>query len=205
MQADTAFLQALANVLAAALVRSEAEAAKDALLQDKDMLMREVHHRVSNSLQLVRTMLALQSRGASDEVRGQLDNASGRIMSIAAVHRRLYEGGSVVQADAAAYLRGLIDDMADMLADARGDRRVVLTAEPTMLPADSLTPLGLIVSELITNALKYGAGVIRVEVRRASAGMLVTVDDEGGGFPPETPGGTRRGARDAPGRLACEG
>ena len=180
--ADTAFLQALANVLAAGLVRIAAETAKDALLQDKDLLMREVHHRVTNSLQLVRTMLGLQSRTAADETRVQLEVAAGRIMSIAAVHRRLYQGGSVLEGDASAYLAALLDDMRDMLDDAARNRPIVLEAEPLMLPADGLTPLGLVVSELVTNAVKYGAGQVTVRVRRVETGIEVVVEDEGPGF-----------------------
>ena len=64
---DTAFIQSLANILAAGLARIETEQKKDTLLLEKDLLMREVHHRVKNSLQLVRTMLALQARGSSTE------------------------------------------------------------------------------------------------------------------------------------------
>ena len=188
VQADTSFLKALANVLAAGLLRVEAEEAKDALLRDKDLLMREVHHRVKNSLQLVRTMLGLQSRGASEETRSQLDNAAGRIMSIAAVHHRLYEGGSVMEGDAALYLRGLLDDMTAMFDGALPDPRIELTVEPMMLPADSLTPLGLVVTELVTNAVKYGGGRIAVGVSRMGAGLQVIVEDEGDGFGTEGEG-----------------
>lgn len=183
VQADVAFLQSLANVLAAGLGRIEAEDAREALLKDKDLLMREVHHRVKNSLQMVRTMLGLQARGASDETREQLDLAAGRIMSIAAVHRRLYEGGSVADADAVIFLDGLIADMSGMLAEAEGDRAIELQCEPMLLPADTLTPLGLVVSELVTNALKYGKGRIDVAVRRTQTGLNIVVDDQGMGFP----------------------
>jgi two-component sensor histidine kinase len=185
VHADTAFLQSLANVLAAGLARVESELAKDALLLDKDLLMREVHHRVKNSLQLVRTMLGLQARGSSDETREQLDMAAGRIMSIAAVHQRLYEGGSVADGDVVAYLDGLLDDMRGMLDDIAGDRAIVLECEALMLSADALTPLGLIVSELVTNALKYGEGRIRVRVERGDMSLNIVVEDEGERFPLE--------------------
>ena len=191
VQADTAFLQALANVLAAGLARIEAEEVKDGLLRDKDMLMREVHHRVKNSLQLVRTMLGLQSRNASDETREALDSAAARIMSIAAVHHRLYEGGSVEEADAAIYLDGLIDDLRKMLVDLADGRAIHLDAQSVMLSADSLTPLGLIVSELVTNAFKHGSGDVTVTLRADEARLQVVVEDAGPGFPvaSETKGG----------------
>ena len=178
IESDTAFLQSLANVLAAGLARVEAEEARELMLQDKDLLMREVHHRVTNSLQLVRTILALQSRGVSDETRAQLDSAASRIMSIAAVHRRLYEGASVAEGSVSLFLAALLDDLKD-IADGRG---IELDAEPIMLSADGLTPVGLIVSELVTNALKYGAGTIKVNVRPVERGIEVVVEDEGAGL-----------------------
>ena len=191
VQTDTAFLQALANVLAAGLARIEAEEIKDGLLRDKDMLMREVHHRVKNSLQLVRTMLGLQARNASDETREALDSAAARIMSIAAVHHRLYEGGSVEEADASTYLAGLIEDLRKMLVDVADGRTIHLDAQSVMLSADSLTPLGLIVSELVTNAFKHGHGDVTVMLRPTETHLQVIVDDDGPGFPPasETKGG----------------
>ncbi len=161
----------------------ESERAKDALLRDKDLLMQEVHHRVKNSLQLVRTLLQLQGRSASDETRAQLEEAAGRIMTIGTVHQRLYEGGSVVDTDAAAYLEALIADMRTMLADSAGGREIMLQAEPMMLTADQVTPLGLVASELVTNALKYGEGRVKVGLRRVPAGLEVAVEDGGPGFP----------------------
>lgn len=182
VEADTAFMQTLANVLGAAVTRAEAERAKDGLLHEKDMLMQEVHHRVKNSLQLVRTLLQLQARAASPETREQLDEASRRIMTIGTVHQRLYEGGSVAETDAAAYLRAVLGDMQAMLdGDARG-RALVLDSGPITLPADSVTPLGLIVSELVTNALKHGDGTVTISLHPVQAGVEIVVEDEGPGF-----------------------
>jgi two-component sensor histidine kinase len=183
VQADIVFLQSLANVLAAGLARIESEQAKDALLIDKDLLMREVHHRVKNSLQLVRTILALQARGAAEDTKEQLELAAGRIMSIAAVHQRLYEGGSVADADATIYLTGLLEDMRGLLDEMAGRRHIALDCKTLLLPADTLTPLGLIVTELVTNALKYGLGDIKVTVAKSESGLTVIVEDEGTGLP----------------------
>ncbi len=182
-EADTMFMQSLANVLEAAVTRGEAERAKDQLLRDKDLLMQEVHHRVKNSLQLVRTLLQLQGRAASPETRTQLDEAARRIMTIGAVHQRLYEGGSVAETDAGAYLTALLRDMQAMLDGPAEDRELVLRSELITLPADNVTPLGLIVSELVTNALKHGKGRIQIELKRAPCGLQVMVEDEGQGFP----------------------
>ncbi|MBV8523381.1 MAG: PAS domain-containing protein, partial [Acetobacteraceae bacterium] len=163
--------------------RVKAAEAKDQLLRDKDLLMREVHHRVKNSLQLVQTLLHLQSRSATHpEVRQQIDEAAGRIMTIGMVHQRLYQGGSVAESDAGLYLRTLLDDMAGILGLSEQGREIDLQVEPISLPADSISPLGLITTELVTNALKYGKGRVVVRVQRAEGGLEIIVEDEGPGF-----------------------
>ncbi|MBV8914415.1 MAG: GAF domain-containing protein, partial [Acetobacteraceae bacterium] len=174
---DIAFLQALANVLAAAIARTEAENAKHQALREKDLLMQEVHHRVKNSLQLVHSVLQMQARRADPAARRPLDEAARRIMTIGAVHRRLYAGRSVSQANAAEFLHELLADMRLMMPDpdAMGDVRLV--APYVLLSADATTTLGIVVTELVTNAVKYGARPISVEVADTPEGLLVTVTD----------------------------
>jgi two-component sensor histidine kinase len=202
---DIAFLQALANTLAVAVQAQKRQDAreellvekevllrenqvlireKDQLLHEKDLLMQEVHHRVKNSLQLVRAVLSMQARTLeSPEARGSVEAAAGRVLAIAAVHHRLYEGGSVTAADAARYLRGLLDDMGGLLPGVADGRTLELDIEPFQLAADDIAPLGLITVELITNALKHGRGSVRVAVRRDAGGLEISVSDQGGGFP----------------------
>ena len=182
IDADTAFLQAVANVLAAGLARATAEDAAGVLVAEKDLLIKEVHHRVSNSLQLVRTMLSLQARGASEEVRRELDVISNRIMSIAAVHRRLHDPSAESETDAALYLRALLADMDGLMATPDGRRTLVLEAGSVMVPPETLTALGLIATELVTNAAKHGQGRITVAMRTVPAGIELVVSDEGPGF-----------------------
>lgn len=164
--------------------RQQAKVAQEVLLRQKDLLMREVHHRVKNSLQLVRTLLHLQARTASAEAREQLDEAAQRIMTIGAVHQRLYEGGSVEETDAAAYLSALLSDMQGLLGDTAAGWNIRLDVEPMRLSADHVTPLGLVTTELVTNALKYGGGTVQVRVRRVPDGVELQVEDEGVGFEP---------------------
>ncbi len=183
--ADMAFLQSLSSVLAAAQVRHATEQAKDALLREKELLVLEVHHRVKNSLQLVRALLQLQARSASEETRAQLEAAAGRIMTISAVHRHIYEGGSATQTDAAAYLRALVGDIQAMVDTLENHREITVQADPLKLSADQTTPLGLITSELVGNALKHGAGRVLVSLRGVPGGLQVRVEDEGPGFPPD--------------------
>ena len=182
---DVAFLQSLANVLAASIVRERHQAAQDNLLREKDVLMQEVHHRVKNSLQLVNTMLQLQARALSDGAeKSRLTEAAARIMSIAAVHRRLHEEGVVERVDMPAHLAGLLADLGSSFGPSYAERPMTLDVEPMLLPAEHVTPVGLMVVELVTNALKYGAGPITVRLKKTLPGVDLTVEDAGEGFPP---------------------
>ncbi len=181
---DTAFLQSLANVAAAAAERCNRQLEQEALLREKDLLMLEVHHRVKNSLQLVQTMLQLQARDIPDgEERERLQDAAGRIMTIAAVHRRLHQQGAIDGTDAGSYLRGLMSDLSASIAPDAVLRPIEVEADPITLAADRITPLGLIATELVTNALKYGEGRVLVRAHANDEGMLISVEDEGEGFP----------------------
>lgn len=194
---DLAFLQALANTLSAAIRAQEREDAKSAMLRekealllenqrllaDKDLLAREIHHRVTNSLQLVHGALSLQLRTLRDaQARGPLEDAAARVLAIAAVHRRLYRGGSGLAADARQYLQGLLDDL-KLLLPSSGERRLLLDSEALMLSADDLAHLGLIVVELVTNAIKHGQGNVTVALAREPNVLLIAVSDQGAGFP----------------------
>lgn len=193
---DTTFLRLLTAALGACVEREARRAelrrvaeAREALLRDKDLLMQEVHHRVKNSLQLVNALLATQARASKlPEARDQLLEAAQRVMTIGAVHERLYQGGSVQEADAAAYLESLVADLRRSMSDAAAGRAVELDVPPPplRLPADQLTPLGLVAAELVTNALKYGRGRVRLAVRPVPGvpgGVEVACEDEGPGFP----------------------
>jgi two-component sensor histidine kinase len=206
---DVAFLQALANTLAVAVEAQKRQDAreqllleKDALLRDneallreKDLLMREVHHRVMNSLHLVQSILLMQARGLTNpEAKEQVEEAAARIMTVCAVHRRLQEGGPAVTADAGQYLQKLLADMTGLLLPSgTGGRSLELEASPFALSADDITSLGLIASELITNAIKYGEGKIRVEVQQHASGLELSVSDEGKGFPADFDPAARHG------------
>ncbi len=187
---DAAFMEKLGSLLGLALERvSEREqlrtalAARDEQLCEKDLMMQEVHHRVRNSLQLVHTLLTLQARTLrSTEAKHQLEEAAARIIAIGTMHGRLYQGGSVVEGDVGGYLRRVLDDLQDFANDEQ-DRRIEITTPSLVLPAEKLTPLGLMTAELVTNALKYGRGAIRVAVKLVDGAVEVTVEDEGPGFP----------------------
>jgi two-component sensor histidine kinase/CHASE1-domain containing sensor protein len=155
-------------------------------LREKEVLLREVHHRVKNSLQIVIGMLAMQGRKSPEPtVRQAMDEAAVRVRAIAQIHERLYVGDDVTSVDFSAYLRALCDD----LAASAPDYALRIQAEPIDLPTDKAIPLGLILVELVTNAIKHAAApdhrkAIDVRFRRVEGGAIeLQVRDHGIGLP----------------------
>ena len=158
-------------------------AQRGVLLEQKDLLVQEMHHRVKNSLQLVQGLLLLQARNAGEPVLEQrLREAAGRIVSVAAVHRRLYEGPRGAAQDASEHLQGLTEDLRRSLSST--GRNIALEAEAGLrLPPERMAALGLLATELVTNALKHGAGPVLVQFAVGRLWAELAVSDTGEGFP----------------------
>ena len=170
--------------------RRALEDEREKLLAQKDLLAAEIHHRIKNSLQLVQGLLLMQARNAAPEVAARLREAAARIISIAAVHRQLYEGAgpSGPVQDVGMHLAALTDGLRRSLGSPA--RQVALDVAPDVqLAPERMAALGLLVTELVTNALKYGAGTVTVRLRAERTAhaeeAAVEVEDEGSGFPPE--------------------
>lgn len=153
-------------------------------LAEKDLLMQEGHHRVKNSLQLVRGILNLQARQAQHpEAKAALQTASARILTIADIHQHLYQGVSTAEAQVDQYLADLVRDIGASTLPADSGRVISLTSDKALWPSEKLTALGLIAAELMTNAVKYGAGNIKVAFSLHEDGVTrLTVEDQGAGF-----------------------
>ncbi len=168
--------------------RVEAEARIEAALHEKEVLLKEVHHRVKNNMQIVSSLLQLQS-GATESaaVRTQLAESQDRIRSMALIHEKLYEHHDFARIDFADYLHGLLAVLA--AAHGRG-QRLEVHAESLWLGIDQAVPTGLILNELMTNSWKHGFPAGRsgcIEVRfEALEGKRVrlSVADDGVGVAP---------------------
>jgi len=168
--------------------------AKDNALREKDLLMLEVHHRVKNSLQLVQNLLSLQARASgADTIGGPLAESANRVGTIAAIHDRLYRSGSGLTVEIGPYLEGLIEDLRVALS-AGLDRTIRLDADHAVWPAGDVATLGLVLTELVTNSLKYGRGTVSVSFRQAPGEPAqLAVTDEGDGPPADFDPANSRG------------
>ncbi len=157
---------------------------KGAALVEKDLLVQEVHHRVKNSLATVQALLLLQAKAtAHPDVARQLQEGAGRVHTFGAMHEHLYRAGVASYVDVSAYLRSLIDDQQAAFASTLDGRLITLDAESAQWPSSDAPMLGLIVVELVTNALKYGKGTVGVTFRHADGRAVLTVEDEGDELP----------------------
>lgn len=158
----------------------------EASLKEKDALLREVHHRVKNNLQLISSLLKLQSRYCKDpDAKGMFEQSQSRVASIAAVHDRIYFGSDLGSVQFEKYLTTLTGQW-----HRRADLRIAIEAEPITLPVDLAIPCGLIVNELVLNALQHAfpagqSGTIRVTARQEDRSVIVVVADDGIGLPPQ--------------------
>ena len=193
------------QVRARALLKHEKAAAEADLRASNarlEALLGEVNHRVANSLQLVSAMVRLQATALTDpSAQEALEDTQRRIQAIAQVHRRLYTSNDVESVDMQEYLGALVDELAETWSTEALPRALSLAAEPIRLPTDRAVSLGVIVTELVTNACKYayptGGGEVRVALRRIDDDVfLLAVEDDGCGIPEDaTPRGTGLGTK----------
>jgi two-component system, chemotaxis family, sensor kinase Cph1 len=169
---------------------SEVVHQKEALLRQKDLLAREIDHRVKNSLQIVASLLQMQRRTVRDEeARQAFAEAYGRVMGVSRVHQSLYQSADAREVDLGQTIRSLCED----LAAVAGPRRHLDVKAETGLLVDSAVALSLalVTAELVTNAFKYAYDARaegRVEVgvdRLPGGGLKVVVADRGHGLPPD--------------------
>ncbi|MDH7511326.1 MAG: histidine kinase dimerization/phosphoacceptor domain -containing protein [Clostridiales bacterium] len=169
--------------------RKRAEDRLQASLQEKEVLLREIHHRVKNNMQVISSLLNLQSRRIADPaVLEMFKDSQRRIRSMALIHERLYQSSDLSRIEFSHYLRNLATHLFNSCQADSSRIHLRLDFEEVFLNINTAIPCGLITNELISNALKHAfpdgrSGEVAVELRRVEGGYLLRVKDDGVGFP----------------------
>lgn len=160
-------------------------------LKDKDLLLREIHHRVKNNLQLVSSLLTLQGRSLTNEEAQQaINDGKSRIRSMALIHQSLYKKEQLSEINVKDYLEKLSDELFTTFRVDSGRVKLLQNIEDVDMEIDQLVSIGLIVNELITNALKYAfpnnrEGTLKLEFGIKDGVVDLLIQDDGVGYDQE--------------------
>ena len=181
----------------------EAREEIEASLREKEVLLREIHHRVRNNLQVISSLLSLAAeRGHGCDIEALFRESRDRVMAMALIHESLYQCGNLEHVEFREYLGRMVENVSASFNGAVGGVELRLDVDDVRLPIDVAIPCGLLINELVTNALKHAfpdgrRGCVSIAMRRAGHGQAeLVVADDGVGFA-ESAGG--RGDSDGAG------
>ncbi len=154
----------------------------------KDILLKEIHHRVKNNLQIISSLLRLQSRKFTDsEVVEAFRESQHRARSMALAHENLYNSKNLENIDLQTYIPTLVDYLVSSYGFSRDSIKIHINIKNIIFGIDTSIPIGLIINELVSNSLKHafreGMREIRVELYHENDGFVLKVSDNGAGFP----------------------
>jgi PAS domain S-box-containing protein len=158
-------------------------------LREKEVLLKEIHHRVKNNLQVISSLLSLQSEHINDEeIRRALKESQNRVRSMAIIHQRLYQSGNLAEINFGGYIKELCSQLFRSYGASSRQINLSTTADEVALGVDKAIPCGIILNELVSNSLKYAfpndqGGTISVELRMREAAIELLVSDDGVGLP----------------------
>ncbi len=156
-------------------------------LSEKELLLKEIHHRVKNNLQVVSSLLSLQSEYIKDDAaKSAVNDGQNRVRSMTLIHQNLYQENDLTGINVKSYFSKLLNGLFESYNIYGDEITFELNVEDIVVDVDTIVPLGLIANELITNALKYAfpnkKGHIKVSFERAKDVLLFSVTDNGEGF-----------------------
>ena len=159
-------------------------------LQEKEILLKEIHHRVKNNLQFISSLMNLQARHVSDpKTLSVLNEGKSRVQSMALVHQKLYQEENLKGVDMRDYIKTLMDNLVHSY-DVTDRIAITQNVADLVLDIDSAMPIGMIVNELVINAFKYAfhegqSGEVRISLTPNEDKLNLTIEDNGVGLPAE--------------------
>jgi PAS domain S-box-containing protein len=170
-------------------VHRELEQQTQSTLREKEVLLREVYHRVKNNLQVIQSLLNMRARTLpTSEMRGLMTDTIQRVHAMALVHERLYQMDDLAHLSLSTYLLELFEGALSSSSLQRGQIDIGLDAEEILLTLDGAIPFGLLLNELLSNSLKHGfpsgrKGTVAVSIHRIDGAVHMVVKDDGIGLP----------------------
>lgn len=170
-----------------ALAQKNAQISK--ALGEKEVLLKEIHHRVKNNLQVISSLLSLQSRQLDNpQAREAIQSGRNRVKSMALIHQNLYQDEDLVGVDTVEYIDKLTNNLVNSYKVFEKDIEIKSYVDSMKLDVDTLIPIGLILNELISNALKYAFngvddGILEIHLLNQANAIHLKVADNGGGLP----------------------
>lgn len=156
--------------------------------EEKEVMIKEIHHRVKNNLQIISSLINLQANNVEDlKVQRMFREVQNRIISMSLLHEQLYKAPDLAHVNVEDYLKVLLDNLMKIYAD---DKNIELQKDINVdsLSVDTLIPIGLLINEVVTNSLKYAfkgrdEGVIEIELKPHNTGYILRISDNGIGMP----------------------
>ncbi|HNA01901.1 MAG TPA: sensor histidine kinase, partial [Ferruginibacter sp.] len=156
---------------------------------DLEVLMKEIHHRVKNNLQIVSSLLDLQSHYITDQQASEaVKEGKNRVQSMALIHQNLYSEGNIKGIRVKEYISNLLQTLCSSYNISNDQVRITANIDNINLDVDTMIPIGLVLNELVTNAFKYafreaGTGELEILLKASGDKLKLLVKDNGTGFP----------------------
>ena len=160
-------------------------------LEEKEILLKEIHHRVKNNFQIITSLLNLQENRIHDkELLEIYKDSQNRIRAMALIHERLYQSGNLASIDMGEYIHTIAEELLDTYESTADRVEMLIDARPVMLEINQAIPCGLLINEILTNAIKYGfppyfpdKGIIKISISSDGRFIYLDISDNGIGIP----------------------
>lgn len=184
---EITFLQQIATQIGTVGQKEKLYLQLSSELSQKKVLLKEIHHRVKNNLQIMSSILYLQFRNTPPEIKLLSEEYQSRILSMSLIHDQLYRSDDLAHIDFHSYIQNLTTNLFQCYGTSQELIKLEIAVKNIFLPLDQSIPLGLIINELVSNALKYAFpkmhGKIKIQLVQSDPNIILTISDDGVGIP----------------------